>query len=73
MMLFIDVLQPIDEVNREIAEAEAQGFILVGQHGGGDLGTYLLYDRDSAENRRKHDAHMKAVKRYWEEFHPCLC
>lgn len=66
---FVDVCQPADMVSKECSELESKGYILLGQHGGGDLGSSLEYglpeneeDRDMAQNM--HDNHMDMVEEY---------
>lgn len=39
----VDVCQPIGDITAERKTLEQQGFVLVDQYGGGDLGSSLVY------------------------------
>lgn len=60
----VDVCQPIDIVIEERKALERRGFVLVDQHGGGDLGSGLVYadyknatEEERKEIMRRHENH----------------
>ena len=66
----IDVCRPTDIIAKEQSELGAKGYVLVGQHGGGDIGSSLVYAK--AENWDEdaiisvmHSEHMARVEQYW--------
>lgn len=61
----VDVCQPIAIVAEERKALERRGFVLVDQHGGGDLGSSLVYadykhasEEEQKDIMRRHHNHM---------------
>ena len=70
---FVDVCQPIDKVNHEVKLLQNNGYICVGQSGGGDIGSCLIFEdyANASSNERiliqqKHDSQVKSFKEFWE-------
>ena len=68
----IDVCRPADDVNSEREEYESKGYLVVGQIGGGELGSCLVMEDatgDDAEDvKLRHEEHMAFVRSFFQDF-----
>lgn len=67
----VDVCGQTDTINKEVNRLKLNGFLITGQHGGGEYGSCLVLKKGETEDeikqvKQESEKHKAYVKSYWD-------